>query len=79
MIPLHRTCKQVATMVIAREDRALSWPDRLALRLHMAICAACPAFERQVLTMNQAMKHWRHYQEHEPIAPTPTEDTTRRP
>ena len=59
MIPLRRTCKEVATLVIAREDRKLTWPDRLALRLHMAVCAACPTFERQVLTMSQAMKQWR--------------------
>jgi len=35
--------------------------EQLALRMHMAICAACPLFERQVLTMRNAMKQWRHY------------------
>ena len=50
-------------MVIAREDRALPWIDRLALRLHMAACAACPTFERQVITMRNAMRQWRNYEE----------------
>ena len=59
MIPFRRTCKEVATLVIAREDRKLPWQDGLALRLHMAVCAACPTFERQVLTMSHAMKQWR--------------------
>jgi hypothetical protein len=63
MMPLHKTCKEVAALLIAREDRALPWQDRLALRLHLAICAACPTFERQMLTMRNAMQQWRHYEE----------------
>jgi hypothetical protein len=34
----------------------------LALRLHMQICVACPKFERQMLTMRNALKQWRAYQ-----------------
>ncbi len=60
-LPLMRTCKEVTALVIAREDRALPVVERLALRMHMAICNACPRFERQVLTMRNAMKQWRHY------------------
>ncbi len=59
--PLRRTCKEVTALVIAREDRALPLAERLALRLHMAMCQACPTFERQVLTMRNAMKQWRGY------------------
>lgn len=62
MMPLKRTCKEVTALVIAREDRTLPFRERLALRLHMAICAACPTFERQVLTMRNAMKQWRNYE-----------------
>lgn len=62
MMPFHRTCKEVSALVIAREDRVLPWRDRLALRLHMAACAACPSFERQVLTMQNAMRQWRNYE-----------------
>jgi len=63
MMPFNRTCKQVTALVIAREDRALSLPDRLGLRLHMAICVTCPVFERQVITMRNAMRQWRNYEE----------------
>jgi hypothetical protein len=35
--------------------------EQLALRMHMAMCKACPTFERQVLSMRNAMKQWRHY------------------
>ncbi|WP_296442902.1 zf-HC2 domain-containing protein [Rhodoferax sp. UBA5149] len=68
MTPFRRTCKEVTALVIAREDRALPWRDRLALRLHMAICAACPTFERQVFTMRNAMKQWRNYEGAEALA-----------
>ncbi len=61
--PLRRTCKEVTALVIAREDRALPLAERLALRLHMAMCQACPTFERQVLTMRNAMKQWRGYRD----------------
>jgi hypothetical protein len=67
MMPIQRTCKEVTALVIAREDRALPWRDRLALRLHMAICAACPTFERQVLTMRNAMKQWKNYEADLPL------------
>ena len=59
--PLRRTCKEVSALLIAREDRALPLVERMALRLHMAMCQACPRFERQLLTMRNAMGQWRNY------------------
>ncbi len=56
---LRRTCKQAAALLVAREDRALSLPDTVALRLHLMACNACPKFEKQMLAMRQAMQHWR--------------------
>jgi Putative zinc-finger len=60
-VPMMRTCKEVTALVIAREDRALPMAEQLALRVHMAMCKACPTFERQVLSMRNAMKQWRNY------------------
>lgn len=48
-------------MLIAREDRQLGLPDRIALRLHLLACQACPKFENQVLTLRAAMGRWRNY------------------
>ena len=59
--PLKLTCKEAAALMIAREDRALPLSNRAALRLHLAICAACPRYERQLLTLRNAMKQWRGY------------------
>jgi hypothetical protein len=42
--------------------------DRLALRIHMAICDACPRFERQMLSMRLGMKKWRNYVETDGLA-----------
>ncbi len=60
-IPFRRSCKEVVALVIAQEDRELPWTDRWALRVHLSICKTCPVFRRQVLTMRNAMKQWRHY------------------
>ena len=59
--PLRRTCKEVAQMVVAMQDRDLSLRETAELRLHMAICKACPGFENQFLTMKSAMNQWRNY------------------
>ena len=61
MIPFNRTCKEIAAILVAREDRALGLADRLALRLHMAMCDACPRFERQMLTIRNSLVRWRNY------------------
>jgi hypothetical protein len=60
-MPLMRTCKEVTALVVAREDRELSALDRMRLRIHMSMCKACPPFERQMLTMRQAMTQWRNH------------------
>ncbi len=61
MMFLRRTCKEVTVLLVAREDRQLPAIERLALRLHLAVCTACPVFERQLLTMRNALQRWRHY------------------
>jgi hypothetical protein len=58
---LRRTCKQVAALLVAQEDRDLPAVERMALRLHLAACSACPRFERQLLTLRNSMRRWRNY------------------
>ena len=60
---LRRSCKEVSALLVAREDRALPVVERVALRLHLAACNACPVFERQLLTMRNALRGWRNYTE----------------
>lgn len=58
---LRRSCKEIAKLLIAREDRHINLSDRAALKLHLMACKTCPLFENQVLIMRAAMTHWRHY------------------
>lgn len=55
------TCKEAAALLIANEDRLISLSDRARVRLHLMACKTCPNFERQLLTMRNAMRQWRNY------------------
>jgi hypothetical protein len=61
---LHINCREATALVLQGEDRQLSWGERLALRVHLAICRACPRFVRQVALMRSAMGPWRAYRTH---------------
>ena len=56
---LRRSCKEVAALLVAREDRRLPLGEQVALRLHLAACEACPSFERQLQLMRAAFGRWR--------------------
>lgn len=60
-IPLRVTCKQAASLLVAREDREIALSDKVALRLHIYACKACPNFEQQLLIMRKSLKMWRNY------------------
>jgi hypothetical protein len=49
------TCKQASHLVSERHDRKLNWRERLALRLHLWICANCQRFERQLNYIKHAL------------------------
>jgi hypothetical protein len=60
---LNRNCRDVTALVLAGLDRELGLLERLAIRVHMRICAACPRFERQVALMREALPRWRAYRD----------------
>jgi hypothetical protein len=67
MMPfLERTCKEAARLITLRQDQPLPWIERLALRLHLAICDTCPKFEQNIRLMGAAMRQWRRYSESDP-------------
>jgi hypothetical protein len=61
LMPFMPTCKEAAALLIANEDRLISLGDRVRMRLHLMACKTCPNFERQLLTMRNAMRQWRNY------------------
>jgi hypothetical protein len=53
------SCKDASRLVSRREDAPLGFWDRLTLRLHLAVCAACARFERQIRFLRAAMQKYR--------------------
>lgn len=58
-----RTCREVAALISAREDRSLSTTERVVVRAHAFICRRCTRWEKQVAFMSQSMKVWRNYKD----------------
>lgn len=58
---LRLNCREATRLVLQGEDRRLSGGERLALRLHLVVCRACPRFVRQVALMRSAVGRWKHY------------------
>lgn len=54
-----RSCRDVTRLVLEGEDRQLALGERLAVRVHMLACRACPRFEHQVRLMREATRRWR--------------------
>ena len=50
------TCRDVSALVSRAMDEHLSVGERLRVRLHLAICAACRQFARQVRTLRWAAR-----------------------
>lgn len=66
---LRLTCKESSLLTSRRLDGPLLMRERIALRLHLAVCKACPAFDRQMQTLRQAMGQWRSYVERDDGSP----------
>jgi hypothetical protein len=50
------TCKEVARILSAGQDRALPEPERARLRLHLVVCGACHNVEQQFDFIRRAMR-----------------------
>lgn len=49
-------CKEVSQLVSQGLDRRLGLRERLAVRLHLAICRSCRAFARQMDFLRTAIR-----------------------
>ena len=50
------SCKEATHLVSQGLDRRLGLAERLALRLHLAICNGCTNFSKQVQFLRKAMR-----------------------
>jgi hypothetical protein len=53
------SCKDASRLVSLKEDARLSLWQRVTLRLHLSVCAACSLAERQIQFLRTAMQRYR--------------------
>jgi len=58
---IFKCCKETSKLVTLLADRPLSWKDRLAMRIHLLVCANCARFARQM----QMIREWLRKEEAE--------------
>lgn len=49
-------CRHATQLISESQDRALSLPEKLALKMHVMMCAGCKHFSLQVPFLSKAMK-----------------------
>lgn len=55
---LFTTCKETSALLSQALDRPLRLSERLALRAHLAVCAGCRNFGRQLDFMRAAARRF---------------------
>jgi len=53
------SCKEATRVVSQAQERSLSAFERWKLRMHLAVCAKCTRFERQIRFMRDALRRYR--------------------
>ncbi len=50
------SCRQATELMSQEQDRPLSLPERLALQLHVWICAGCTNYRHQMQVLRAACR-----------------------
>lgn len=50
------SCKEVSHLVCQGLDRRLGFGERIALRVHLAICDRCTSFRKQMAFLRKAVQ-----------------------
>jgi hypothetical protein len=56
VLEMMLSCKEAAQLVSQGLDRRLGFAERVALRLHLAICNGCANFNKQMAFLRAALK-----------------------
>ena len=51
-------CKDASRLVSQQQDAQLTYWQRLTLRLHLSVCAACTRFQQQIRFLRTAMRKY---------------------
>lgn len=49
-------CQQATKLISESQERALSLPEKMSLKMHVMMCSGCKNFSLQVPFLSQAMK-----------------------
>lgn len=52
------SCREATRMMSEGQERALGAGERLRLRLHLGLCAACRNFDAQLAVLREAMRRF---------------------
>lgn len=69
---LTLTCKRAAALLSASMERAPSPRERLSLRLHLRVCAACARYKSQLRLLRHALRERARWIEGQADANAPT-------
>ncbi|HMP90738.1 MAG TPA: hypothetical protein PJ991_11085 [Kiritimatiellia bacterium] len=61
------TCKQVSNALADRDYASLPPLKRAALQVHVALCAVCGKYNRQVMVMQDTAREFRAREEKSPV------------
>ena len=53
-----KSCREVHRLVIEAQDRKLGFSERLSMRVHLILCAACRRFDAQMDLLRQAIRRF---------------------
>lgn len=51
-------CRDTSALLSRKQDRALTFRERMGLYLHLVACEGCRQFERQLAFMRSALKRY---------------------
>ncbi|MFU8780750.1 MAG: hypothetical protein ACNA71_06960 [Kiritimatiellia bacterium] len=57
------TCKQVSKALAEQDYKDMSWPKRMLLRFHVAICAVCKGYNGNVMLFQDMARAFRRVEE----------------
>lgn len=50
------SCQHATRLISESQERALSMPEKLSLKMHVLVCSGCKNFSLQVPFLSKAMK-----------------------
>jgi Putative zinc-finger len=56
---LKHHCKDITRLVSQSQDAPLPWLQRLRVRVHLSMCAACARFEAQMRFLREAARRYK--------------------